>query len=1575
MGNEKIRCFSLFCIAITFLSLVITLNVNAEAEIPKVRLSVKPLDISRPPTNEEIMAAGQLGGQLYPTHELEDKERVEKINLSFGESIQLWNKHEYKKAVELFWRHVQEYPDSPWLSEAILHIGCDAQYNGRYKEAEECFQRIIDQNKISDHVGAKMLVNKARLRLGNQKVLQNNFNAASKYFAELKKEGLNWRDRSYASHWIQRLSRYKKIEINMLDCGVRALAYVLKKDGKKQAARDVIKTLPASRKGHSIKNLTSIARKYGYKLKGLRVSISELGKVPLPAIVQLSGKDEGDRGHYWVLEELSKNNVILFDPQSGRRFNQSQVEFSREWEGNIMVFSNRKDLPGVRLTQQQMAKIYGGCCGIPRAEDNLGESKRNKGPNSSEDKSGCGSPTWSVNMANVNLFVSDTPLWYSSPIGPSVEISLSYNSQSSIAYNEPFGNKWQFNYASYLVVDTEGQVTIFMPDGKRDTYTPDGNGEYSRPYQIFNTLTKIAENHFELKFPDDTVYVYNIPSNTTSLQPFLVEIRDAYGQKLEFGYDSDVQLTTITDALGRITTLTYNADGLVTQASDPFGRSAAFEYDSNRNLTKITDMGGYWSSLSYDDDVYLTGIENERGKWGFYIEPSDDNSTNSDNYPPPGDFMWENYRVTITNPLGGKEEYFYYGGCDEYTCGGYTWYVSPRDYIEWESQTINNFRSKTPKIRYFFTKLSSDKQGEILEVLYPEGGYILYGYDSSTGDRTSEADAHGHTINYAYNSMGRVTSVTDAKGITTTMNYDANGVDLLKIQDGLGSVTASYNAKHDILSVTDRLNNKTSFTYNSYGQLLTQTDALYTVTEYTYNSNHQLEKVTKDGKTLETFTYDSIGRVETHTDATGLTLSYEYNDLNNVARITFPDGKFVSYTYSSCCPHMIDSITDRTGQITLNNYDALKRLTETTNSEGGVTKYEYDDNGNLVKLIDPNGNATTFEYDNDNRLIKKSYADACEGISFTYDNAGILDSRTNIRGIKTSYSYDENHNLTSVTYSDDTPDVTYQYDNYNRMTQRQDGIGTYQYTYDANSRLKTVNGPWLNDTITYEYDNLGRRKSSTPQGGQTISYLYDNLSRLTDIKLGTATYSYSYSGANPLLESLSRPNNSITGYNYDELNRLKEISNKNSSAEIINQYVYGYNSQDMRETETITNGNPITSFQNESITYEYNNVNQLIKTANPKMSLKYDAEGNLTTDGDASFTANYDAENRLNSIEYTDTNGDAHKVEYLYGGDSFLAEVKKYKNGSLVNDTRFVRDDFLVLQERDGSNNVTREYTWGLNMGGGIGGLLNLKQGGQNYSYLYDGKGNVTSLIDNSQNVVAAYAYDPFGNRMSKTGSIEQPYQFSTKPYDEETGLSYYGYRFYAPTFGRWLTRDPIGETGGINLYGYVLNNPLNYIDSNGKVPIFFPMLISYLGKGVVGAATGAVLSGVSSFAIASMTGENKLKAVLSGAAGGAVSGGLAGLGVPLPIAGAAGGVASVATCEPKKNTIGGASRMTFGAAFGAASGTFISMYGLEGKILPMLVNILAGSAQFIPSKTTEVMENVISRRNEQIEFLLNYRR
>ena len=133
-------------------------------------------------------------------------------------------------------------------------------------------------------------------------------------------------------------------------------------------------------------------------------------------------------------------------------------------------------------------------------------------------------------------------------------------------------------------------------------------------------------------------------------------------------------------------------------------------------------------------------------------------------------------------------------------------------------------------------------------------------------------------------------------------------------------------------------------------------------------------------------------------------------------------------------------------------------------------------------------------------------------------------------------------------------------------------------------------------------------------------------------------------------------------------------------------------------------------------------------------------------------------------------------------------------------------------------------YLWGLDLSetlqgaGGVGGLLAYTRNGALRIPVYDHIGNVVAIVDDTGTIVAAYEYDSFGNTVSQSGAEadEVPFRFSTKYFDPETGLYYYGYRFYAPELGRWINRDPIEEEGGENLYALVENNPVLFVDPLG---------------------------------------------------------------------------------------------------------------------------------------------------------------
>jgi RHS repeat-associated protein len=191
--------------------------------------------------------------------------------------------------------------------------------------------------------------------------------------------------------------------------------------------------------------------------------------------------------------------------------------------------------------------------------------------------------------------------------------------------------------------------------------------------------------------------------------------------------------------------------------------------------------------------------------------------------------------------------------------------------------------------------------------------------------------------------------------------------------------------------------------------------------------------------------------------------------------------------------------------------------------------------------------------------------------------------------------------------------------------------------------------------------------------------------------------------------------------------------------------------------------------------------------------------------------------------------------EYDYQGRRIRKKVFRWNTAgnnyftTPASDLKFIYDGWNLLAELNATNNtVVRSYLWGLDLSGtlqdagGVGGLAAVKTaGGAAHFPAYDLNGNVIGLVDSSDGSTSAiYEYGPFGEVLRATGPMarENAFRFSTKYQDDETGLNYYGYRYYSASMGRWLSADPLGEEGGLNLHCFVENGGANYFDPLGLI-------------------------------------------------------------------------------------------------------------------------------------------------------------
>ena len=243
----------------------------------------------------------------------------------------------------------------------------------------------------------------------------------------------------------------------------------------------------------------------------------------------------------------------------------------------------------------------------------------------------------------------------------------------------------------------------------------------------------------------------------------------------------------------------------------------------------------------------------------------------------------------------------------------------------------------------------------------------------------------------------------------------------------------------------------------------------------------------------------------------------------------------------------------------------------------------------------------------------------------------------------------------------------------------------------------------------------------------------------------------------------------------------------------------------------------------QAIRYTANTLNQY--TAINGKAPSHNRNGDLLNDGSTrSFT--WSGRSEILNVTTQVAVGTTAKESFTYDGLQ-----RRISRTDATGTTFFIHDGWNVIAEyrRVGTTNVLqRRYLWGedlsgsLQGAGGVGGLIQAVDftsgNAGSYHYHYDGNANVVEITNVSATVVASYRYDAFGRTLVKAGSYADTnrYRFSTKPLELTSGLYYYGFRCYQPETGRWLSRDPLGEQGGSNLYGMVGNNEVNRIDLLG---------------------------------------------------------------------------------------------------------------------------------------------------------------
>ena len=673
------------------------------------------------------------------------------------------------------------------------------------------------------------------------------------------------------------------------------------------------------------------------------------------------------------------------------------------------------------------------------------------------------------------------------------------------------------------------------------------------------------------------------------------------------------------------------------------------------------------------------------------------------------------------------------------------------------------------------------------------GGATLYQYDA-LGRQTGQKEArHSNYSTITFNAQGRVAAITDAAGHATTYTYYGNGT------VGAGQLHQE----------TDALGQTTFHQYDLLGrEIYTWGSATYPVAQG----------------------YDAYGQQN---------LLRTFRDTNaNFAGASFPTGA--------------------NGDTTTWSYDeATGVLLQKTYADGKGPSYDYFADGKLKTRTwarkDANDNplTTIYTYAPKGELAQVDYSDDTPDVSYTYNALGQQTSITDGAGTRI-FSYNATSlNLIAENFAGTINGTLHRtHDAYNRPT----GyalVGASLATPSPDEEVLTA--------ATYGYDSHGRFAQVTgnavPSGAPSIAH-----------SLSPLAFSYARVANSDLISTVTGPAHTVT--NTYETNRDVLLSKQNAtlSNAVVSQFDYSVNSIGQRTSRSQTGtaftaastdtfayndrgevigstnslnsvldrayaydpiGNRLTTTEGtETKSYTANSLNQYLSvtSASSVVNPTYDADGNMLTDGEGKAYA-WDGENRL--IQVTLPNSEI--VRYSYDGQS--RRVKREHISFVATETTtYLYDDWNVIAEWHSPTSdlgLLTSRIWGLDLSnglqgaGGVGGLLaSIAHSPSPIASFssYDGNGNVCELLDSAGAAKAHYEYDAFGKETFVVGdwAQENTYRFSTKPWDAITGLNYYGYRFYQAKNGKWVNRDPLGEAGGINLYVFVVGNPLGFYDYLG---------------------------------------------------------------------------------------------------------------------------------------------------------------
>lgn len=838
---------------------------------------------------------------------------------------------------------------------------------------------------------------------------------------------------------------------------------------------------------------------------------------------------------------------------------------------------------------------------------------------------------------------------------------------------------------------------------------------------------------------------------------------DLLGNSEFYSYDEVGNMISKTDRNGNVTSYFYDGLNRLIEEIDPYDNSIRYDYDGNGNLVKKTDRRDNATSYEYDKANRLTKKTGPEGNTATY------------EYYPDGQLRKEIHSINETGKSIQVVTHYEYNALNHLI-----------------SKTVGYGRADSRVYRYRY-----DALGLLRKAIDPEGNYEKHEYDGN-GNRTKstyydKADSKLREVAYVYYEDSRnllkdeiVDNGKDGKKAGNHYEYDAVGRKTAYVDPEKNRTEYAYDPVGNLIGGIDPLGNVTQHFYSLAKQRVKTIDALNQTSVYRYDKNgNPILVIDEEGNETATY-YDALNLKIGAEDASGALTIFDYDANENLICVTDPNDGSALYAY-----------------------DKNNRQTKVTRPMGKATAFKYDAIGNCTQVLDAKGQKITYEYNILNLPASVEYFAAASTtpartVGFAYNRNGALSSYDVDGSVAATYSYDGLGRKTqeSVIYEPFTLKYNYEYPNAWERTFAGPDKTAITYKYDGAYRLRSVQIPGQGE-ISYDDYRWNSPGTAALPGGSTVKYGYDPLMQLASIQAENPGHStmmnrvYVYSPAGNIEKKNTEHGNYV--YQYDNIYRLETATNPSP----LSPEAYTYDDLGNRVTASDVPGNWVYNKNNELSSYN-------------GVSFIYDDNGNMTkkTVGPQYATYDYNVEDRLEVVK--DKTG---TVIGRYGYDPFGRRLWKEVAGVK---TYFFYSDEGLIGEYDASGSEIRSYGYVLGSEWTTAPLYQ-KTVGVYYWYLNDHLGTPQKIVDNSGAVVWSAVYDSFGNVQIDTQSITNNLRFPGQYYDAETGLHYNFHRYYDPKLGRYLRVDPEGD--GLNLYAYVRNNPLRYLDPRGlcaRMPYFW---------------------------------------------------------------------------------------------------------------------------------------------------------